>query len=122
MFQIIVSFPLLILGFIIIFVNSAFAMSLGFILSTTAKNTIISILIGFSYIYFGENLLITFDLEFLAYISYHTEIVQIILHILKTGIFEIKIEGFVSLLVFFAIPVVIAIIAMYSFKGQDIRP
>lgn len=111
----------LILGFFILFINILFALFLSSLISALTRNTIISVLIPFFYVYLGNYLFSAVDMEALSYTSLGLKLINVIQNSIQTGTLILESEEIINLILLFLIPLIIFIIIIYVIKQRDIR-
>jgi ABC-type transport system involved in multi-copper enzyme maturation permease subunit len=116
-----ISLNFLIIGFSFNFLNILFGLSFSLFLSATTRNTIISALIPFIYLYVGPYLFGMINLDYLSYTYLSAKVANVISNFIKTGIFFFEFEDVLNLILLISIPFIIILITLIIFRKVDIR-
>ena len=117
----IVNLNILFLGFLFNFFNILFGLSFSLFLSATTRNTIISALIPFLYLYTGPQLFDIFNLELLSYRYHNSKVINVFSNFIETGTLIFEFEEILSLISLLFIPFVVMLITIIIFNKLDIR-
>jgi ABC-2 type transport system permease protein len=116
-----ISLNIFLLGFLLNFFNILFGLSFSLFLSAVTRNTIISALIPFIYLYIGSQIFDMLNLEFLSYVYISGKVVNVVSNYIETGLFIFEFPDILSLILLISIPFIIILITLVSFKEMDIR-
>ena len=115
-----VSIPIFLMGFLIIFVQLLFYLSLTFMISALTQNTTLSFILPFFYIII-ETFLEDLELELLSYSSYLVNVVSFFENLIFNEQIIFSSVTVICIIIFFGLPILVMLITFYAFKQLDIR-
>ncbi|MCJ7818084.1 MAG: ABC transporter permease [Candidatus Thorarchaeota archaeon] len=108
-------------AFSITILMSFFGISLSLTISTISRNTVMSILIPFLYLYTGVQLLSMLQLDWFVY-EYHYQAVETVLHSwIDSGILEFAVADALSLAWIIVTPSLLLLVSLIHFTKVDLR-
>ena len=115
-----VSILIFLMGFLIIFVQLLFYLSLTFMISALTQNITLSFMLPFFYIII-ELFLEDLELELLSYSSYLVNVVYFFENLIFNEQIIFSSVTVISIFIFFGLPILVMLITFYAFKQLDIR-
>jgi len=115
-----VSIPIFLMGFLIIFVQLLFYLSLTFMISALTQNITLSFILPFFYIII-ETFLVDLELELLSYSSYLVNVVYFFENLIFNEQIIFSIVTVICIIILFGLPILVMLITFYAFKQLDIR-
>ncbi len=122
LFQSVISFNNLIMGYILVFTHLLFFVSFSFLLSALTRNTFVAFLVPFFYLYFS-GFFIALDMELLSYNYYGDTVFSFFKDVLISNNYTINDFPLLvfSLFMYFGLPIILFIVTYFEFKKIDIR-
>lgn len=115
-----VSVPIFLMGFLIIFTQLIFYLSLTFMISALTQNITLSFILPFFYSII-EMFLEDLELELLSYSSYTVNVISFFENIIFNEQIIFSSVTVICIVVFFGLPILVMLITFYAFKQLDIR-
>ena len=118
--NLLVSIHIFLMGFLIIFIQLIFYLSLTFMISALTRNVVLSFILPFFYIII-ETFLEDLELGLLSYSSYTVKVIYFFENLIFHEQIIFSSVTIICIIIFFGLPILIMLITFYAFKQLDIR-